>query len=120
MEEEKKQELAPVEEPKQEPIQQSDSTDQDNTYALVTFIISCVGFVVCAGWIVGGIACFVLGFIALNRSKNFKTVRQPFKTFQRVAKPVAIFDIVIGFVSAIGYTIKLIIDIVDAIQKAAQ
>ena len=121
MEEENKQELAPVEEPKeepkQEPEQQSGGMDQDSSYSLATFIVACVGLVVCAGWIIGGIACAVLGFIALGRVRHCKSVRQPFRTFDRISKPVAIVDIVLGFVSALCYTIKLIIDIAAAIQK---
>ena len=120
-EEEQKQEVVQEEQPKQEVAesnQQNESMDEDSKYSLITFILACVGLVVCAGWIVGGLACAVLGLIALGRVKNCKAVRQPFRTFDRISKPVAIVDVVLGFVVALAYTIKLIIDIVEAIQKA--
>lgn len=121
MEEENKQEVVEVkEEPKQEqPAEQQNSgLDEDSKYSLITFILACVGLVVCAGWIVGGLACAILGLIALGRMKNCKAVRQPFRTFDRISKPVAIVDVVLGFVVAVAYTVKLIIDIVQAIQAA--
>lgn len=119
MEEENKQEVVEVkEEPKQEqPVEQQNSgLDEDSKYSLITFILACAGLVVCAGWIVGGLACAILGLIALGRMKNCKAVRQPFRTFDRISKPVAIVDVVLGFVVAVVYTVKFIIDIVQAIQ----
>ena len=122
MEEENKQEVVEEEQPKQEVSEvkqeQSNSMDEDSKFSLITFILACAGLVVCAGWIIGGLACAVLGLIALGRVKNCKAVKQPFRTFDRISKPVAIVDVVLGFVVALAYTIKLIIDIVDAIQKA--
>lgn len=121
MEEENKQEVVEVkEEPKQEqPAEQQNSgLDEDSKYSLITFILACVGLVVCAGWIVGGLACAILGLIALGRMKNCRAVRQPFRTFDRISKPVAIVDVVLGFVVAVAYTVKFIIDIVQAIQAA--
>ena len=119
MEEENKQEVVEVkEEPKQEqPVEQQNSgLDEDSKYSLITFILACAGLVVCAGWIVGGLACAILGLIALGRMKNCKAVRQPFRTFDRISKPVAIVDVVLGFVVSVDYTVKFIIDIVQAIQ----
>lgn len=121
MEEENKQEVVEVkEEPKQEqPAEQQNSgLDEDSKYSLITFILACAGLVVCAGWIVGGLACAILGLIALGRIKNCKAVKQPFRTFDRISKPVAIVDVVLGFVVAVAYTVKFIIDIVQAIQAA--
>ena len=116
MEEENK--VVAEEEQKQEVVesnQQNESMDEDSKYSLITFILACAGLVVCAGWIVGGLACAILGLIALGRVKNCKAVKQPFRTFDRISKPVAIVDVVLGFVVAIIYTIKLIIDIVQAL-----
>ena len=121
MEEENKQEVVEVkEEPKQEqPVEQQNSgLDEDSKYSLITFILACAGLVVCAGWIVGGLACAILGLIAFGRIKDCKAVRQPFRTFDRISKPVAIVDVVLGFVVAVVYTVKFIIDIVQAIQAA--
>ena len=111
MEEENKQEVVEVkEEPKQEqPVEQQNSgLDEDSKYSLITFILACAGLVVCAGWIVGGLACAILGLIALGRMKNCKAVRQPFRTFDRISKPVAIVDVVLGFVVAVVYTVQAI------------
>ena len=121
MEEENKQEVVQEEQPKQEVVessQQNEGMDEDSKYSLITFILACAGLVVCAGWIIGGLACAVLGLIALGRVKNCKAIKQPFRTFDRISKPVAIVDVVLGFVVALAYTIKLIIDIVQAIQEA--
>ena len=109
-EEEQKQEVAKAEE---QPQQQSEGLDEDSKFSLITFILAVVGFVACAGWIVGGIAGVVLGIIALGRVKNCKAVRQPFRTFEKVAYPVAIVDIVLGAVSAVAYTIQLILKIIN-------
>ena len=120
MEEENKV-VAEEEQPKQEiaePNQQNEGMDEDSKYSLITFILACAGLVVCAGWIVGGLACAILGLIALGRVKSCKAVKQPFRTFDRISKPVAIVDVVLGFVVALVYTIRSIIDIVQAIQKA--
>ena len=111
-EEEQKQEVAEV---KEQPQQQNGGLDEDSKFSLITFILAVVGFIVCAGWIVGGIAGIVLGIIALGRVKNCKAVKQPFRTFERVAYPVAIVDIVLGAIAVIGYTIQLIINIVQAL-----
>ena len=122
MEEENKQEVVEEEQPKQEVAEakqeQNDGMDEDSKYSLITFILACAGLVVCAGWIIGGLACAVLGLIALGRVKNCKAVKQPFRTFDRISKPVAIVDVILGFVVALAYTIKLIVDIVQAIQAA--
>ena len=122
MEEENKQEVVEEEQPKQEVAEakqeQNDGMDEDSKYSLITFILACVGLVVCAGWIIGGLACAVLGLIALGRVKNCKAVKQPFRTFDRISKPVALVDVILGFVVALAYTIKLIVDIVQAIQAA--
>lgn len=118
MEEENKQEVVQEEQPKQEVVesnQQNEGMDEDSKFSLITFILACAGLVVCAGWIIGGIACAVLGFVALGRVKNCKAVKQPFRTFDRISKPVAIVDIALGIVVAIIYTIKFIIDIVQAL-----
>ena len=118
MEEENKQEVVQEEQPKQEVAesnQQNEGMDEDSKYSLITFILACAGLVVCAGWIIGGLACAVLGLIALGRVKNCKAVKQPFRTFDRISKPVAIVDVVLGFVVAIIYTITFIIDIVKAL-----
>lgn len=118
MEEEKRQEVVQEEQPKQEVAEaneQSEGMDEDSKFSLITFILSCAGLVVCAGWIIGGLACAILGLIALGRVKNCKAVKQPFRTFDRISKPVAIVDVALGFVVAIAYTVKLIVDIVQAL-----
>ena len=118
MEEENKQEVVQEEQPKQDVVEannQNEGMDEDSKYSLITFILACAGLVICAGWIIGGLACAILGLIALGRVKNCKAVKQPFRTFDRISKPVAIVDVVLGFVVAIIYTITFIIDIVKAL-----
>lgn len=121
MEEENKQEVVIAEEPKQEQPQAEQNQggmDEKSKFSLITFILACVGLAVCAGWVVGGIACSILGGIALGRSKQCDAVRQPFRTFDRISKPVAIVDIVLGIVVAIIYTVKFVIDVVTKVNEA--
>lgn len=120
MEEENKQEVVVAEEVKEEQPQEQnqEGMDEKSKYSLVTFILACVGLAVCSGWIVGGIACTVLGGISLGRVKNCDAVRQPFRTFDRISKPVAIVDIVLGIVVAIAYTVKFVIDVVAKVNEA--
>ena len=123
MEEENKQELVEVkEEPKQE--QQSSGLDENNKYSLITFIIACLGLILCHGWFIGdikdggyakcvswvivGTACAVLGIIATSRVKNLNATKQPFKTFDKFSKPIGIVDIPLGFTVAVIFTIRII------------
>ena len=106
----------PAEEPKQEPAQQG---QDQNKYSLVTFILACVGVVVCWGWIVGGIAGIILGAMALKRLPNCKSEQNPYRIFNKISKPVAIVDIVAGIICTIIYTILFIIWIVGVVVAAA-
>ena len=96
--------------------------EKDVKSALVSFILSVVGFVVCGGWIIGGIAAIVLGAISLGKLKAIKgTVeKQPHKVFSKIAKPVAIVDIILGAISAVAWFIYLIVVIVAAVVAATQ
>lgn len=118
MEEENKVvEQEPVQEEK--PAEQSEGgMSENNKFSLITFILSCVGFVVGSMWIIGGIAGIILGVIALKRLPNSKPDRNPFKVFDKVSKPVAIVDIVFGAIMIVVYTIILISAIVAAIAAA--
>ena len=105
-----------MEENKQEVVENSQQPNQSgldeaNKYALMTFIMACVGFTVCGGWIIGGVACAVLGFISRSRLANSNATKQPYKGFQIATKYISIVDIVFGLISAIGYTIALIVTI---------
>ena len=106
----------PAEEPKQEPAQQG---QDQNKYSLVTFILACVGVVVCWGWIVGGIAGIILGAMALKRLPNCKSEQNPYRIFNKISKPVAIVDIIAGIICTIIYTILFIIWIVGVVVAAA-
>ena len=135
MEEENKQELVEVkEESKEEPKQeQSGGLSENNKYSLITFILATLGLLICHGWFIGkirngtygdcvswfiaGIACAVLGIIANSRVKNLKADRQPFKTFDKFSKPVAIVDIPLGFVVAAIFVARIIYLIVINLQK---
>lgn len=123
MEEENKQEVVVAEEEKKEEQPQQENQqgglDEVSKFSLITFILACVGLAVCGGWIVGGIACTVLGSISLGRVKKCNAQKQPFRTFERVAKPVAIVDIILGIIVAIAYFVKFILDIVNTLNQAA-
>ena len=118
MEEENKQEVVVKEEPKEEKTeeakdeQKQESLDKVSEYSLITFILVCIGFLVCSGWIVGGVACLVLGVISLMRCKNCAAVKEPYKTFDKVSFIVAIVDIVLGGISIAGYTVSFIYNLI--------
>ena len=129
MEEEKKEELVVeeskqevVEAPKEESQPQSSGLDEISKYSLISFILAVIGLSVCAGWMVGSIAGIVLGIIALIRSKKNAATKQPFKTFDRITKPVAIVSIVLGAILTVVYFITFVIkvaaDIAEAIANA--
>ena len=139
MEEENKQELVEVkEEPKQEVAEQpkqeqSSGLSENNKYSLITFILATLGLMLCHGWFIGkirngnyadcvswliaGIACAVLGIIANNRVKNLNADRQPFKTFDKFSKPVAIVDIPLGFTVAAIFIARIIYLIIFNLTK---
>ena len=110
MAEENKQEVE-VKEAEQQP--KGNELDEESKYSLITFILTCAAVAVCYGWIVGGVACGVLGIICLQRLNGRALPnKQPYRTFDQISKPVSIANIVIGFVVALAYTIKLIVDLV--------
>ena len=121
-EEEQKQEVAEVEEePKQE---QSGCLSENNKFSLITFILACLGLMLCHGWFIGdlrtggygscawwivaGIACAVLGIIAFGRSKKLNADRQPFKVFDKFSRIVSIVDIPLGFLTAAAFIARII------------
>ena len=124
MEEEKKEELVvaeqPQEEPKAEAQPQQSGLDEVSKYSLISFILAVIGLSVCGGWMVGSIAGIVLGIIALSRCKNNAAVKQPFRTFDRITKPVAIVSIVLGAILTvvffITFCIKVVTKVVDALD----
>lgn len=111
MEEERK-EVVEVEE---ERPQQQDGMGEENKHSLITFILSVIGFGLAAGFFVGAIVAIVLGAIAKKRLNNSNPTRQPFKTFDRISKPVSIVDIILGILSLIGWTVWAIVMIVLAV-----
>lgn len=116
MAEEEKVEVA--EEKKEEVVAEPVKADGEK-HTLITFILSCAGLVVAAGWFIGGIAAIVLGAISLKRVGLADPQRNPYRVFKRIAKPVAIADIILGILSVIGWMIWLILVIVAAIAAAA-
>ena len=119
VEEQPKQEVVEAEQPKAEAQPQQSGMNDACKYVLISFILALVGLTVCPMWFLGGIACAVLGVIVLIRSQTFAADKQPFRTFGKIAKPVAIVDIVFGIISTIAYFIAFIISIVAAIAEAA-
>lgn len=96
--------------------------EQNAKKALTSFILSVVGFVLAWGWIVGGIAGIVLGAISLSMQKKIvgEVTKQPHKVFRKIAKPVAIVDIIAGAIMTVVYSIFFIIWLVGVIVLAAE
>ena len=122
MEEEKKElefeEVKPeVEDVKEE--QQQGGMQPNSKFALISFILCVVGFSFAWGWIATswiGIGLGIAALIVLKKN-NPETEQQPFKTFAKIAKPVAIADIIIG---ALMFVVALIVTIVQAVLIAAE
>lgn len=116
MEEEKK-ELQAEEVKPEEPAQQSGGMTPQSKGALLSFIFAVVGFGFSCAWIAAFVGT-VLGIVSLVllKKNNPETEKQPFKTFAKIAKPVAIVDIILG---AILFVIALIVMIVTAVAAAA-
>ena len=120
MEEEKKdvQEVEEVkaEEPKAEEQQQS-GMQPNSKNALIAFILSVVGFGFAWSWYVA-IVGVILGIISLVFQKKIQgeVEQQPFKVFGKIAKILAIVDIIVG---AIMFVVALIVTIVIAVGAAA-
>lgn len=85
--------------------------------ALISFILACVGACFAVSWL-GGIVAVPLGIVSLAFSKKNdpETQDQPFMTFGRIAKPVAIVAIIVG---AVMFLVALIVTIVGAVATAA-
>ena len=118
MEEEKKE---VVEEVKAEQAPEQVDSEQNLKNVLISFILAVAGFVVSASAIV----TMVLGIISLNFLKKVpgQVTKAPHKVFQKIAKPVAIVDIVLGIVVTVVYIVLLIVWIVGlaiAATAAAQ
>ena len=110
MEEEKKEvvEEASVEEVKAEQAPAEEINSEANLKnVLVSFILAAAGFIVSASAIV----TLILGIISLNFLKKVpgQVTKAPHKVFQKIAKPVAIVDIVLGIVITLAYLIWLIV-----------
>ena len=104
MEEEKKE---VVEEVKAEQAPEQIDSEQNLKNVLISFILAVAGFVVSASAIV----TLVLGIISLNFLKKVpgQVTKAPHKVFQKIAKPVAIVDIVLGILVTLAYLIWLIV-----------
>ena len=112
MEEEKKVEVEVVDPQENKP--QNEEMLPQNKNALVAFILSIAGFTVSSAWLFSA-AAVVLGIVALNylQLNKEEPEEQPFRTFGRIAKPVAIVDICLGAVLFVVYLIVLIVKIVN-------
>ena len=118
VEEQPKQEVVEAEQPKAEAQPQQSGMNEACKYVLISFILALVGLTVSPMYLLGGLACAVLGIIVLIRSKNFAADKQPFRTFEKIAKPVAIVDIILGALSALGWFIYTVVLIISSILRA--
>ena len=116
MEEEKKEVEVVEEKPEnQEPkTQENQEMIPESKNALIAFILSVIGFGFAWAWLLSVVAV-VLGIVGLNYLKmnEKETEEQPFRTFGRIAKPVAIVDIALGAVMFVVYLIVLIVKLVS-------
>jgi len=90
---------------------------EQSKYALISFILSVVGFGFACGWWLGIIGV-PLGIVSLcfGKKNDPETNQQPFMTFAKIARPVAIVDIVLG---AVMFVVAIIVTIITAIVAAA-
>ena len=85
---------------------------------LVAFILSLIGFGVAWEPVIS-IAAIILGAIALNKAKlGAGVTRNPHRVFVKIAKPVAIVDVIAGVVMTIVYIITGIIYLVGIATAA--
>ena len=121
MEEEKKEVVEEVKEEEVKevaPVQQEQVDEPgDVKNAWISFILAVAGFVVSASAIV----TIVLGAISLGMLKKIKgrVEKKPHAVFMKVAKPVAIVDIILGALVTLGYIIWLIVWLVMLAVAAA-
>ena len=123
MEEEKK-DVQEVEEVKAEEVraeeaqaEQQGGMQPNSKNALIAFILAVVGFGFAWSWYVA-IVGTILGIISLVFQKKIQgeVEQQPFKVFGKIAKILAIVDIIVG---AVMFVVALIVTIVLAIGAAA-
>ena len=117
MEEEKK-DVQEVEEVKAEekPAEQESGMKPESKNALISFILSAVGLCFAFASYASIVGC-ILGIIALVFHKKIdkEVEQQPFRVFGKIAKIVAIVDIICG---AISFLVWIIVAIVLAVIAA--
>ena len=113
MEEEKKE---VVEEVKAEPAEEINS-EANLKNVLISFIISVAGWVF--SW--SGIVLMICGIVAMAFLKKVpgEVTKAPHKVFQKIAKPVAIVDIILGALITLGLIIWLIVWLIMVAVAAA-
>ena len=120
MEEERK-DVQEVEEVKAEEARPEQSQEggmrPESKNALIAFILSVVGFGFAWGWF-AAIVGTVLGIISMVFLKKIdrEVEQQPFRVFSKIAKILAIVDIIVG---AVMFVVALIVTIVGAVLAAA-
>ncbi len=117
MEEEKKE--LEAEEVKAEEVKEEPKAETAHfKFALISFILAVVGFSFAWGWFAAlvGTGLGIAALIVLKKNEP-ATEQQPFKTFAKIAKPVAIVDIILG---AIMFVVALIVTIVGAVIAAGE
>lgn len=107
--------VEPVEEPK--PVEEAPAAERPNpTPAIVGFVMSLVGLGFVCGFVTA-IVGTILGIVSnifLGKARNI--TQQPFRTFTKVGRIVAIVDIILG---AIVFIIAMIVIIIGVIAAAA-
>ena len=97
----------------QQPAEQQSGMRPESKNALIAFILSVVGFWFACGWYVA-IVGVVLGIVALAFHKKIdrEVEQQPFRVFGKIAKIVAIVDIILG---AVVFVVMIIVSIILAV-----
>ena len=88
--------------------------------ALIAFILAVVGAGFAFAWY-AAIVAVPLGIVSLacGKKNDPETDEQPFKTFAKIAKPVAIAEIIVGAVMFVVAILVLIITTAAAAAAAA-
>ena len=117
-EEEKVEAVEPVEAPKAEEAAAERVDDEgDVKNALISFILAAAGIILCET----GIGMLILGIVSLALQKKIKgkVEKKPHAVFLKIAKPVAIVDIILGALILVGLFIWLVVWLIMLAVAAA-
>ena len=114
-EEEKVEAVEPVKAEEAAAERVDDEGDVKN--ALISFILAAAGIILCET----GIGMLILGIVSLALQKKIKgkVEKKPHAVFLKIAKPVAIVDIILGALILVGLFIWLVVWLIMLAVAAA-